>query len=157
LAVGSSQNRGCHPASLKPKTEEKMIAIISTFIAVICAASAVIAQDKPVLTGVDQLVAKPRDYTGKIVAVSGIVERVSEAKKMFTLVDTSEAGCADACQRAMIVAQLGQGVTTLPKVMEPVIAIGKVDTSAPAVRVTVTELVSSKEAMDARLKQLSAK
>ena len=134
-----------------------MKAIISTFIAVICAASAVMAQDKPALTGVDSLAAKPSDYTGKIVAVSGVVERVSDAKKMFTLVDASEAGCADGCQRAMIVAQLGQGVTTLPKVMEPVVAIGKVDTSSPAVLVTVTELVSSKEAVDARLKQLSAK
>ena len=72
-----------------------MKAIISTFIAVICAASAVIAQDKPALTGVDSLAAKPSDYTGKIVAVLGVVERVSEAKKMFTLVDASEAGCAD--------------------------------------------------------------
>lgn len=134
-----------------------MKAIISTFIAVVCAASAAIAQDKPALTGVDSLAAKPGEYTGKIVAVLGVVERVSEAKKMFTLVDASEAGCADACKRAMIVAQLGQGVTTLPKAMEPVIAIGKVDTSSPAVLVTVSELVSSKEAVDARLKQLSAK
>ena len=134
-----------------------MKAIISTFIAVICAASAVIAQDKPVLTGVDSLAAKPRDYSGKIVAVSGIVEHVSETKRTFTLIDASEAGCADGCQRAMIVAQLGQGVRTLPKATEPVIAIGKVDTIFPAVRVTVSELVSSKEALDARLKQLSAK
>jgi hypothetical protein len=141
--------------------------IISTFIAVICVASAVIAQDKPLLTGVDLLAAKPSDYAGKIVAVSGVVERVSEAKKMFTLVDASEAGCADGCERARIVAQLGQGATTLPKVMEPVIAIGKVETSGPqtfpscwaslAVLVTVTELVSSKQAVDARLQQLSAK
>ena len=127
-----------------------------TLIAMICAASAASAQDKPVLTGVDSLAATANDYAGKIVAVSGVVERVSEAKKMFTLVDASEAGCADGCQRAMIVGQLGQGVTTLPKVMEPVIAIGKVETSSPAVLVTVTELVSSKEAVDARLKQLSA-
>ena len=157
LALSAPQNRGCHPASLKPREGEKMKAIISTLIAAICAASAVIAQDKPALTGVDSLAAKPSDYTGKIVAVLGVVERVSEAKKMFTLVDASEAGCADACQRAMIVAQLGQGVTTLPKAMEPVIAIGKVDTFFPAMRVTVTELVLSKEAVDARLKQLSAK
>ena len=133
-----------------------MKAIISTLIAVICAASTVTAQDKPALTGVDSLAAKPSDYTGKIVAVLGVVERVSEAKKMFTLVDASEAGCADACQRAMIVAQLGQGLTTLPKTTEPVIAIGKVDASSPAVLVTVTELVSSKEDVAARLKQLSA-
>jgi len=136
-----------------------MKAIISTFIALICAASAVIAQDKPALIGVDSLAAKPSDYSGKIVAVSGIVERVSETKQMFTLVDASEANCADGCQRAMIVAQLGlgQGVTRLPKAMEPAVAIGKVDTSAPAVRVTVTELISGKEAVDAHLKQLSAK
>jgi hypothetical protein len=134
-----------------------MKAIISILIAVICAASAVIAEDKPALTGVDSLATKPSDYTGKIVAVSGIVERVSETRRMFTLIDTSEAGCADGCQRAMIVAQLGQGVTTLPKATEPVVAIGKVDASAPSVRVTVTELVSGKEAVDARLKQLSDK
>ena len=134
-----------------------MKVILSTFIAVICASSAVIADDKPALTGVDSLAAKPSDYTGKIVAVSGIVERVSETKRMFTLIDASEAGCADGCQRAMIVAQLGQGVTMLPKAAERVVAIGKVDTSAPAVRVTVTELVFGKEAVDARLKQLSAK
>jgi hypothetical protein len=106
---------------------------------------------------VDSLAAKLSDYTGKIVAVLGVVERVSEAKKMFTLVDASEAGCADGCQRAMIVSQLGQGVATLPKATERVIAIGKVDTSSPAVLVTVTELVSSKEAVDARLEQLAAK
>jgi hypothetical protein len=140
----------------KAKRRRKMKMIMLTFIAVICAASAAMAQDKPTLTGVDSLAAKPSDYTGKIVAVSGIVERVSETRRMFTLIDTSEVGCADSCQRAMIVAQLGQGVTTLPKATEPVVAIGEVDASAPAVRVSVTELISGKEAVDARLKQLSA-
>jgi hypothetical protein len=129
--------------------------MISTFIAMICAATSVMAQDKPALIGVFSLAANPGGYTGKIVAVSGIVERVSETKRMFTLIDASEAGCADGCLQAMIVAQLGQGVTTLPKAAEPVVAIGKVDTSAPAVRVTVTELVSGKESVDARLKELS--
>jgi hypothetical protein len=114
------------------------------------------AQDKPTLTGVDSLAARPSDYAGKIVAVSGVVERVSETRRMFTLIDTSEVGCADGCQRAMIVAQLGQGVTTLPKATEPVVAIGEVDASAPSVWVSVTELISGKEAVDARLKQLSA-
>ena len=112
-------------------------------------------QDEPALTGVDSpFAAKLNDYTSKIVAVSGVVEGVSEVKKMFTLVEASRAGCADGCQRAMIVAQVGQLVTTLPKATEPVVAIGKVDTSAPAVRVTVTELVSGKEAVDARLRAL---
>ena len=44
------------------------------------------------LTGVDSLAAKLDDYTSKIVAVSSVVERVSEFKKMFTLVEASEAG-----------------------------------------------------------------
>ena len=134
-----------------------MKAMISTVIAMMCAASVVIAQDKPALTDVDSLAAKPGNYAGKIVAVWGVVERVSAAKKMFTLVDSSEVGCADGCQRSMVVAELGQGVTALPKATEAVIAIGEVDTSAPAVRVTVTELISGKEAVEARSKQLSAK
>jgi hypothetical protein len=45
---------------------------------------------------------------------------------MFTLVKASEEDCADGCQWAMNVAQLGQGVTALPKATEPVVAIGKV-------------------------------
>jgi hypothetical protein len=49
------------------------------------------------------------------------------------------------------------GVTTLPKATESVVAIGKVDTPAPAVRVTMTELLSGKEAVDARLKRLGAR
>jgi hypothetical protein len=48
-------------------------------------------------------------------------------------------------------------VTKLPKATEPVVVNGKVDASAPSLRVTVTELVSGKEAVDARLKQLPAK
>ena len=76
---------------------------------------------------------------------------------MFTLVDASEAGCADGCQRADGRAATRRGLTALPKATEPVVAIGKVDTSAPAVLVTVTELISGKEAVDAHLKQLSAK
>jgi hypothetical protein len=74
---------------------------------------------------------------------------------MFTLREASEAGYADCCQRVMIVGQLGQVVTTLQKVTEPVVAIGKADTSAPAVRVTVQNW-SQAEVVDARLKQLSA-
>lgn len=128
---------------------------ITTFLALACAASAVLAGDKLTVAGVNTLAAKSADYFGKTVAVPGIVERVSETKQMFTLIDASEASCADGCERAMIVARLGQGVAPLPKAAEPVIVIGKVDTSAPAVRVTVTELVSGKEAVAARLKQLS--
>jgi hypothetical protein len=56
----------------------------------------------------------------------------------------------------MIVAQLDQGVTALPKAPEPVVAIGKVDASAPSMSVTVTELVSGKEAWTHALIQLSA-
>jgi hypothetical protein len=65
---------------------------------------------------------------------------------MLTLNNASEADCAHGSQRPMIVAQLDQGVTALPKATEPVVAIGKVDTSAPSMSVTVTELVSGKEA-----------
>jgi hypothetical protein len=64
---------------------------------------------------------------------------------MLTLNNASEAGCAHGSQRAMIVAQLDQGVTALPKATELVVAIGKVDTSAASMSVTVTELVSGKE------------
>ena len=56
----------------------------------------------------------------------------------------------------MLVARLGQVVTTLPKSDRTCRGNRQSGHSATAVRVTVTELVSGKEAVDARLKQLSA-
>ena len=63
-----------------------MKTILSTFIAVICASTAVIADDKPALTGVDSLAANPGDYTGKIVAVwasSSVFPRQSECSRLL--------------------------------------------------------------------------
>jgi hypothetical protein len=68
------------------------------------------------LTGVDSLAAKLNNYTNKIyqqniptksLASRGVVERVSEVKKVFALVRLLRAGYADCCQRVMIAAQLG--------------------------------------------------
>ena len=71
-------------------------------------------QDKPALTGVDSLAAKLNNYmTSKALASRGVVQRVSEVKKVFTLVRLLRAGYANYCQMVMIVAQLGQWLTTL--------------------------------------------
>ena len=60
------------------------------------------------MTGVDSLAAKLNNYiTSKALASRGVVERVSEVKKVFALVRLLRAGYADCCQRVMIAAQLG--------------------------------------------------
>jgi len=53
--------------------------------------------------------------------------------------------------------ELGPGLTTLPKTAEPVIAVGKVAAITPAIRLTVTELITGKEAVAARLQEISAR
>jgi hypothetical protein len=39
----------------------------------------------------------------------GAIGSIPQTAKTLAFIDASEAGCADGCQRAMIVAQLGQG------------------------------------------------
>ena len=124
-------------------------------IATVCTAGNLWAADQPTITGVDALAAKSAEYADKVVNLSGIVVRVSAARNMFTMVDTAEADCTVACARPTIVVELGPGLTTLPKTAEPVIAVGMVAAITPAIRMTVTELITGKEAVAARLQEIS--
>lgn len=46
------------------------------------------------------------ELAGKTVTITGLVNRVSMARRMMILIDTSEADCADACEGKNLVVQL---------------------------------------------------
>lgn len=131
--------------------------LTSLVIAAVCTVGALTAADQPTITGVDNLTAKSSEYADKVVNLSGIVDRVSAERNMFTIIDTTEAGCTDGCARATIIAELGPGLTTLPETAEPVIAIGKVVAITPSIRLIVTELITGKEAVADRLQEIAAR
>jgi len=50
------------------------------------------------------------ELAGKTVTITGLVDRISTARRMVILTDTSEADCADACERKNLVVQLPDAV-----------------------------------------------
>lgn len=61
--------------------------------------------------GIDTLMQNPTSFAGSEILVEGHVERVSAARRMVVLIDTTEAGCQDACGRKTLVVQIPE---TLP-------------------------------------------
>lgn len=60
--------------------------------------------------GVNTLHEKSADLAGKELAVTGLVDRVSAARGMVVLIDSSEATCTKACERKTLVVLLPKGV-----------------------------------------------
>lgn len=73
--------------------------------------------------GVNAAYNQQAELAGKTVTVTGLVDRVSTARRMVILIDTSEAGCADACERKNLVVQLPDSIE-LPAKGASITAIG---------------------------------
>lgn len=63
--------------------------------------------DPPI--GVNALHEKIPELPGKDLAVTGLVDKVSAARGMVVLIDSSEATCKDACERKTLVVLLPEG------------------------------------------------
>lgn len=56
--------------------------------------------------GVNTASEKITELNGREITLIGLVDRVSAARRMVVLIDTSEATCKDSCQRKTIMVQL---------------------------------------------------
>lgn len=56
--------------------------------------------------GVNAVVEKIAEFPGREITVTGLVDRVSAARRMVILIDASEATCTEACDRKTVVVQL---------------------------------------------------
>lgn len=99
----------------------------------------------PLLT-VDALAANAGDYVGKAIVLHGYVDRVSIQRGMVTLIDPSEAKCADACQRKIVVATMAEGTEEpLPEARKDVLAYGSIQTADAPLQFTVTRIITDPE------------
>lgn len=133
------------------KTPSKFL-LLAAFLAV--SAWPVHAADAPaVAVGVNALVAQPGDQEGKILYLTGIVHRVSAARRMIILVDTSEADCTDACTPATVVVQLDGKPENLPEPKTPILIIGKLKGKATPVTLAASEWITGEENIASRLRE----
>ena len=111
-------------------------------------ASPLFAQEKPQLVTFEQLLTSPDQYQAKTVALHGTVARVSAERKMFTMVDTSEAACADGCNAPTVMAALqAKGPIALPKPGQEAVVVGQIDQKNGRPILEVTQVVTSPDQM----------
>jgi hypothetical protein len=84
------------------KTKHLLVALLAYTAALLHAADPV---------GIDILMQNPASFAGREILVEGHVDRVSAARRMVVLIDTTEADCQDACGRKSLVVQIPE---TLP-------------------------------------------
>jgi hypothetical protein len=107
----------------------------------VLAASVAVAQEKPAVVEFNDLVSSIDSMKGKEVAVHGGVDLVSASKGMFTISELGEAGCADGCAKASLVASLPENLKSqLPKPKDEVVAIGTLQQSGRGYALNVTKL-----------------
>lgn len=89
--------------------------------------------------GVNAANDRQAELAGKTVTISGLVDRVSTARRMVILIDTSEADCADACERKNLVVQLPDAVE-IPAKGAFVTAMGTLGSESDPPRLTATSI-----------------
>jgi hypothetical protein len=62
---------------------------------------------------INALAEKPAEFSGRQITVTGLVDRISVARRMVVLIDASEATCTDACDRKTLVVRVPED-TALP-------------------------------------------
>lgn len=60
--------------------------------------------------GVNAFFENRAEFAGKEVTLTGLVDRVSVARRMVILIDTTEADCTDACDRKTVVVPVPDAV-----------------------------------------------
>lgn len=117
----------------------------------LCGSVALGAEPPPPVVAPEAVLAKPADFAGKTIAVHGAVDRVSAARRMFTLVEKTEAGCTDGCARAVVTVVLpADSQATLPAPSQEVLVVGQIEAGAtPQLR--VSEIVVAKDELQRRL------
>ncbi len=90
--------------------------------------------------GVNALHEKLPESAGMEISVTGLVDRVSAARRMVVLIDTSEASCKDACERKLLVVTLPESVE-MPAKGSFLTATGKLSSEADPPQLVATSLV----------------
>lgn len=102
--------------------------------------------------GVDALVKELDSHAGKTASIYGIVHLVSAERRMFSMIDISEANCTDACSPNMVLVRFpaNSSELKLPERGREIVVTGRLDEVKTPVGLEAAEIVDSPEAVRAR-------
>jgi hypothetical protein len=87
--------------------------------------------------GINALTSNPAQYAGREITVMGHVDRISAARRMVVLIDSSEATCTDGCDRKTLVVEF-PAESPLPTKGQTLTVTGKLFTETTPLRLSVT-------------------
>jgi hypothetical protein len=93
--------------------------------------------------GVNAVVEKSAEFSDREILLTGLVDRVSAARRMVILIDTSEATCTEACDRKTVIVQLPE-VAEIPAKGSFVTATGTLTPGSNPLKLTATGIVVEK-------------
>lgn len=94
--------------------------------------------------GVNAVVEKSAEFSDREILLTGLVDRVSAARRMVILIDTSEATCTEACDRKTVIVQLPQAAE-IPAKGSFVTATGILTPGSNPLKLTATGIVVEKQ------------
>lgn len=93
--------------------------------------------------GINALTSDPAKYESRVITVTGLVDRVSAARRMVVLIDATEATCTDACERKTLIVELPESAP-IPAKGKTLTATGKLSAAGTPPRLVASEVVSEK-------------
>lgn len=132
-----------------------MKASLVTFIAAIgLIPTTTFAQQKFQVAEVDQMIANPDQYRGKIVALHGFIDQVDLEQKSFSLVDSKSASSARGTNMRSLVAtmQVGSHVP-IPESGQEVVVIGQIGEKDGLAHFTASQMFTNRDKVQQILTQ----
>jgi hypothetical protein len=106
----------------------------------------ILAQEKPQLAMPKQILANPDYYQGKVVALHGVVDKVSFEHKTFTMIDLNRVSSAAGTNvQSVIVTNQGGSQLPIPKTGQEAVVIGQIARQDDATRFTAAQVFTNRE------------
>jgi cytochrome c-type biogenesis protein CcmE len=108
--------------------------------------SLVFAQEKFQVAEVDQILASPDQYRGKIVALHGVIEKVALEQRTFTVVDSkSDSSTRGASAKPLPVNMQGGSQVDIPKPGQEIVVIGQIEDKGAAANFIATQVFTNRD------------
>jgi len=123
------------------KTE---LAVLLSFLLV--SISSVFAQAKFQIAEVDQILNNPDQYQGKVIALHGVIDRVSVEQRTFTIVNLNRGSSAAGTNaRSLIVTNRGGSQLAIPKIGQEVVVIGQIGSQDGVTNFMATQVFTNRD------------
>jgi hypothetical protein len=121
------------------------VELVAVMAAIVMSVNPVFGQSKLQVAEVQQVLTNPDQYRGKVVALHGIVEKVSFEQKTFTIVDSRTGANSRGTNVESLAATMqGGSQIAIPQAGQEAIVLGQVENKDGVAKLTATQVFTNK-------------